>query len=105
MNATTPHPNSISFRAIVGWFLVAVLSFHVAYTFPPVSFLMAVFVFALVRLSHARSTRIVVRVGLLLGLALYGPQLDFFWTIFGPAAIALWAILALWLALFAALSN
>ena len=100
MTTTAPHPNSISFRAIVGWFLVAVASFHAAYTFPPLSFLMAVFVFALVRLSHARSTRIAARVGMLLGLALYGPQLNFFWAIFGPAAIALWVVLAFWLAAF-----
>jgi len=90
----------ISHRAAVGWFLLAVAAFHAAYSFPSLSFLMGVFVFALIRLSHARSGRYAVRVGLALGLSLYGPQLGFFWTIFGPAAIALWLVLAFWLAAF-----
>jgi len=61
---------------------------------------MVIFVFALVRLSHTRSVRYAGRLGLVLGLALYGPQLGFFWIIFGPAAIALWLVLAFWLAAF-----
>ena len=91
---------ALSHRAAVGWSLVAVAAFHAAYTFPPFSFLMVIFVFALVRLSHTRSVRYAGRLGLVLGLALYGPQLGFFWIIFGPAAIALWLVLAFWLAAF-----
>ena len=94
MMKTKAASGPISLRAAVGWCLVAGASFHAAYVFPPLSFLLAVSVFALVRLSRARSTRIAVRAGLLLGLALYGPQLGFFWTIVGPAAVALWLVLA-----------
>lgn len=97
---TSPVPEPISHRATAGWFLVAIATFHSAYSFPSLSFLMVVFVFALVRLSHTRSVRYAARVGLVLGLALYGPQLGFFWVIFGPAAIALWLVLAFWLAVF-----
>jgi apolipoprotein N-acyltransferase len=61
---------------------------------------MIVFLFALVRLSNVRSGRFAGRVGLLLGFLLYGPQLKFFWNIFGPAAIALWLVLAVWIAAF-----
>jgi apolipoprotein N-acyltransferase len=42
---------------------------------------------------------------LLTGLICFGPQLGFFWRIFGPAAIALWAVLALWIALLLALAH
>ena len=38
--------------------------------------------------------------GLGVGLCVYGPQLAFFWKIFGPSAVALWLILACWLGLF-----
>ncbi|MBE7498754.1 MAG: hypothetical protein HS113_00260 [Verrucomicrobiales bacterium] len=38
--------------------------------------------------------------GLAVGLGMYGPQLHFFWGLFGPAAVALWLVLAFWLALF-----
>ena len=38
--------------------------------------------------------------GLAVGLGIYGPQLHFFWGLFGPAAAALWLVLAFWLALF-----
>ena len=41
--------------------------------------------------------------GWALGLLIYGPQLMFFWTLFGGAAIALWLVLAFWLGLFMAL--
>jgi hypothetical protein len=37
---------------------------------------------------------------LALGFLFYAPHLGFFWTIFGAAAIALWLVLAFWLALF-----
>lgn len=38
--------------------------------------------------------------GLAVGLGIYGPQLHFFWGLFGPAAVVLWLVLAFWLALF-----
>jgi len=38
--------------------------------------------------------------GLVFGLALYVPQLWFFWTIFGPPGAVLWLIIAFWIGLF-----
>lgn len=78
---------------------MAVGSFHTAYTSPSCAFLMLLFAFAVVRLARARSGRHAAYGGLLLGVALYGPQLGFFWTIFGPMAAALWVVLAFWLGL------
>ncbi len=42
---------------------------------------------------------------MVVGFACFAPQLGFFWNIFGPAAIALWLVLALWLALFVVLTH
>ena len=88
--------------------LVAVVCFHIAYT-PANSSLLALFIVGyvgcLVQLARLRTTRQSFYTGLLTGLLCYGPQLAFFWNIFGPAAIALWAVLAVWLALFVALSH
>lgn len=38
--------------------------------------------------------------GLVFGLALYVPQLWFFWTLFGPPGAVLWLIVAFWIGLF-----
>ena len=61
---------------------------------------MLVHLFALLRLTRVRTTRQAIYTGLALGVAMYGPQLGFFWTIFGAGAVALWLVLAFWIALF-----
>ncbi len=43
--------------------------------------------------------------GLAIGLACYGPQLGFFWNIFGAAAILLWLVCAVWIGVFLLLSH
>ncbi|MEI2723660.1 MAG: hypothetical protein V9H26_08990 [Verrucomicrobiota bacterium] len=57
------------------------------------------------QLARLRTTRQSFYTGLLAGLLCFGPQLGFFWRIFGPAAIALWTVLAFWIALFVALTH
>ena len=82
--------------------------FHAAYTpaHPgPMALLIIGYVVCLGQLSRLRTTRLAFYAGLLTGLACLAPQLAFFWTIFGPAAIALWTVLAFWIALFVALSH
>ncbi len=88
--------------------LTAVACFHVAYT-PAQSSLLAFaiigYVVCLVQLARLRTTRQCFYVALVTGFACFAPQLGFFWNIFGAAAIALWLVLALWLALFVVLTH
>ncbi len=88
--------------------LAAVACFQLAYT-PAQSGLLAFaivgYVICLVQLARLHTTRQCFYVALAVGFACYGPQLGFFWNIFGPAAIALWLVLALWLALFVVLTH
>ena len=88
--------------------LIAVVCFHVAYT-PAQSGLLALaivgYVVCLVQLARLRTTRQSFYVGLWVGFACFAPQLECFWRIFGAFAIALWLILAFWIALFIALAH
>jgi apolipoprotein N-acyltransferase len=88
--------------------LIAVACFHAAYT-PAQSGLLAFaivgYLICLVQLARLQTTRQCFYVTLAVGFACFGPQLGFFWNIFGPAAIALWLVLAVWLALFVVLAH
>jgi len=88
--------------------LIAVACFHAAYT-PAQSgllaFAMVGYVIGLVQLARLRTTRQCFYTGLATGFACVAPQLECFWRIFGPAAIALWLVLAVWIALFVALAH
>jgi apolipoprotein N-acyltransferase len=101
-------PNPIHWRTGALLALIAVVCFHAAYT-PARSGVLALaivgYVICLVQLARLRTTRQSFYTGLAVGLACIGPQLGFFWRIFGPGAIALWLVLALWIALFVALAH
>ena len=84
---------------------VAAGAFHLAYAFPPLSFLIVVYLYGLVQLSSLPTGRRAFYFGLAVGYAVYAPHLTFFWTIFGWPAIALWTVLAFWLGLFVALAR
>ena len=100
--------NWLSVRQTLGFSLGAVVCFHLAYT-PAQSGLLAFaivgYVIGLVQLARLRTTRQCFYVTMVVGFACFAPQLGFFWNIFGPAAIALWLVLALWLALFVVLTH
>lgn len=85
--------------------MIAALCFHVAYSLPGFGILILVYPFALVRALPHLSGRHCFYGGLALGLLLYGPHLRFFWTLFQAAAVLLWLILAVWLALFLVLGR
>ena len=88
--------------------LGAAACFHAAYTpaHPgPLALFIVGYVVCVVQLARLRTTRQSFYVGVLTGLLCFGPQLVFFWNIFGAAAIALWLVLAFWLALFVALAH
>jgi len=85
--------------------VTAVAAFHIAYTIPQCSFLIAVYLYCLFRLAWIRKTTLGLCWGFIVGLATFVPHFFFFWTIFGPLAIAFWFICVIWLALFLLLSR
>lgn len=98
----------LNWRRAVLLALVATACFHAAYTpaqSGPLALLIIGYVACLVQLARLRTTRQSFYAGLLAGLVCFAPQLECFWRIFGPGAIALWLVLALWIALFLALAH
>lgn len=100
--------NWLGLRQALGFCLGAIICFHLAYT-PAQSGLLACaivgYVICLVQLARLRTTRQCFYVTLAVGFAGFAPQLGFFWNIFGPAAIALWLVLALWIAAFVVITH
>jgi len=100
------HPIDGPWAAVLG--VVAVACFHAAYA-PTQSGWLAFgivgYVVCLVQLARLRTTRQCFYTTLVIGFACVAPQLECFWRIFGPAAIALWLVLALWSALFVTLAH
>jgi len=87
------------------WALIGIACFHLAYEIDWLRGLIVGFLFCLVPIAHLETSRKAFYLGLAIGLGIYAPQLAFFWTIFNAAAIALWCVLAFWVALFLALSR
>ncbi len=104
----TPDSDGLPFRPLTGcgliaWGLGAIAAFHVAYEFFPPAIL--IFLLCMFRLGHAASRPHAMYSGWLLGLAIYGPQLGFFWNIFGFGALGLWLVLATWLSVYLVLQR
>ena len=74
-------------------------TFHLAYTFPALAFLIVAFLFFLFELAALPSQRQAFYFGFTMGGAVYVPHLAFFWSIFGWPAMALWTVPAFWLGL------
>lgn len=83
----------------------AIACFHLAFELPAFRPLIFLYLFHVIQLSAAPSTRSAFYLGLGAGLGVAAPQLGFFWTLFGPSAIALWLVLAFWVGLFVALAH
>ena len=86
----------------------AAICFHLAYwpaNFAPAHLAILGYVICLVQLARLETARRAFYAGLVTALLCVGPQLVFFWRIFGPAAIALWAILALWIGAFTGITS
>jgi apolipoprotein N-acyltransferase len=83
----------------------AVVCFHLAYLHNNATPLMVGYVICLVQLSRLPTTRRAFYAGLITGFLCVAPQLTCFWKIFGPAAIMLWLILALWIAAFTGMTS
>lgn len=98
----------MNWRRAVLLALAGVACFHAAYT-PAKSGLLAFgiigYLICLVQLARLRTKRQCFYTGLAVGFACFAPQLECFWRIFGAAAMALWLVLAFWIALFLVLSH
>jgi apolipoprotein N-acyltransferase len=90
----------LTFKEGLIWAALAIVFFQLAYAFPACAFLFALHLFGLLQLTRARTSRAAMNIGWGVGPFIYGPKLLFFWTVFGPTAIALWLVLAFWLGLF-----
>ncbi len=99
MSEPPSHP-PLTWKLAILFSLAAIASFHWAYRFSPCRFLIVIFLFSLFRLANLSSPRKAFYFGLVIGICLYAPQLGFFWIIFKGAAIALWMVSAIWIALF-----
>lgn len=97
---TTPN-NGLTLWATLGYALMAVAAFHIAYLVEQASAMMILFLYALVMIARSGSSRVAFYTGIAVGLAIYSVHLGFFWRIFGPAALPLWMILSFWLGVFA----
>ncbi len=104
MNPPNPCPE-LNLKQTILYSFGAIVSFHLAHTFAPGSFLIAVYLFCLFRLANLKSSRSAFYIGFAIGMAIFAPQLGFFWNIFNAAAIALWAVLAFWIGLFLLLAQ
>ena len=96
---------TISLQKAIIWAFVGVICFHLAYEFDWLRGLILGFLLSFIPLAHVGTGRKAFYLGLGVGFGIYAPQLAFFWTIFNAAAIALWSVLALWVALFLLLSR
>jgi apolipoprotein N-acyltransferase len=108
VSITTPPPSELPFRPLtvremLAWGAGAIAAFHLAYEFCPP--LILVFLLCLFRLAHVATRPRAMYAGWILGLAIYAPQLTFFWNIFGFGAVALWLVLATWLSLYLVLQR
>lgn len=89
----------LSWKQQLVWSFVSLASFHAAHL-TGFGWLLIPCAYGLIELSHAPTNRRVFYPTLGLGFLFYAPQLAFFWNIFNAAAIALWLVLAFWIALF-----
>jgi apolipoprotein N-acyltransferase len=80
-------------------------AFHLAFAYPHLCWLIAAYLYGLVQLAHQSTGRRAFYWGLTMGLGVFVPHLGFLWTIFGPAAAALWTVLAFWHSLFLLLAR
>ncbi len=82
------------------WTITAVTAFHLAYLTPVLAPAVVVYVYALLRLADHPNGRLAFYPGMAVGFLTAAYQLFFFAGIFKTAAVVLWLIPGLWIALF-----
>ena len=97
--------SGLSLTANFGWVIIAAAAFHLAYSASAASFLIILYLFALVQLSRNVSGRKAFYSGVTVGLFIAVERLDFLWKVFGGGCAALWLVYAFWIGLFPALAR
>jgi apolipoprotein N-acyltransferase len=82
----------------------AVICFQLAYLHNNATPLIVLYVICVAQLSRMPTARSAYYAGLITGFLCVAPQLTCFWKIFGAGAIALWYVLAFWIALFTSMT-
>jgi len=90
---------------MLSWIVVAVAAFHAAYASSKASFLIPLYLFALLQLARADRWRKAFYSGLAVGLLIAALRLQFLWRIFSGGAVVLWLVYAFWIGLFVALAR
>lgn len=88
--------------------IIAAICFHAAYWpghFGPLHLAIVGYVICLTQLSRMATTRSAYYAGLITGFLCVAPQLTCFWKIFHAGAIALWYVLAFWIAAFTSMTR
>ena len=94
-----------AFIGMLLWITVATAAFHAAYASVNNSFLIVLYLFALLQLAQTDRWRKAFYPGLAVGLLIAAVRLAFFWQIFSGGALALWLVYAVWIGLFVALAR
>lgn len=87
------------------WSLLAAGAFHAAYAWKEASYLVVIYLFALLQLAQSERWREAAYSGLAVGFLLAMGRLEFFWRIFSGGAIGLWYVYAFWIAVFVAVAR
>jgi len=90
----------LSWKTRLLFVALAAGSFHIAYAFPPLAFVIVGWLYGLFRLSEVGTARQAFWIGAVAALAAFVPHVAWFWTLFKFGAIALWMVLAFWIGLF-----
>jgi apolipoprotein N-acyltransferase len=98
-------PPDLKFSTAIVYAAGAVAAFHLAYHWQSLALMIGFYLFAMASLLRLGSGRKAFYFGLIVGFGVYAPPLEFFWTVFGAAAIVLWIVLAFWQGLFLALAR
>ena len=91
--------------SVLTWVIVGIVGFEIAYHSERAWFLALLLPLALIRIAELRLPASAFRVAFGMGMVIYGAELLFYHNIFSYGAVALWAVLALWLGLFAVLLS
>jgi apolipoprotein N-acyltransferase len=108
MNVLRSVTRPLSWPVALLFIAATVACFHAAYLstdFAPLHLAIISYVICLAQLARLKTTRQSFYAGLITGVLCAAPQLTCFWQIFGPAAIVLWTILALWIAAFTGMTH
>jgi apolipoprotein N-acyltransferase len=106
MNFQAPSSTPHSWVKSILWVILASACFQAAYAsikVPVAGLLIVGYAYALVQLTNQPTVRRAFYFGLATGFFCAAPQLFFFWSVFGPAAIVLWIVFGFWIGLFVAM--